>query len=193
MNQDSTYGKPPQGGQGGARDQDPEATAVLPDDAFRPDVAALEQQLAEARAKAEDNFGQYVRSLAELDNLRKRSARDLESAHKYAVERFAQELLPVVDGFEFAQANAAGADAKSLLEGQVATLRLLLKAFEKVGIRELDPAGQPFDPELHEAMVAQPSAEHPANTVLQTIQKGYVLNGRVLRPARVIVAKAPGA
>lgn len=191
MNHDSTHGRPAPG-TAGTQDQDPEATAVLPDEAFRPDVASLEQQLAEARAKAEDNFNQYVRALAELDNLRKRAARDLEVTQKYAVERFAQELLPVVDGFELAQANSAGADAKSLLEGQAATLRLLQKAFEKVGIRELAPAGQPFDPEQHEAMVAQPSAEHPANTVLQTIQKGYVLNGRVLRPARVIVSKASG-
>lgn len=190
MNQDSTYGgRPP----GAAQDQDPEATAVLPDDAFRPDVAALEQQLAEARAKAEENFNQYVRALAELDNFRKRAARDVEMAQKYAVERFAQELLPVVDGFELAQTNAAGADAKSLLEGQAATLRLLVKAFDKAGIRELNPNGQPFNPEQHEAMVAQPSADQPPNTVLQTIQKGYVLNGRVLRPARVIVSKAPDA
>lgn len=189
MNQDPTYGKPAPGARA---DQDPDATAVLPDDAFRPDVTALEQQLAEARAKADENFNQYVRTLAELDNVRKRAARDLGTAQRYAVERFAQELLPVVDGFELAQANAAGADAKSLLEGQAATLRLLLKAFEKAGIAELNPTGQPFNPEQHEAMVAQPSAEQPANTVLQTIQKGYVLNGRVLRPARVIVSKAPG-
>jgi molecular chaperone GrpE len=168
-----------------------EPTAVLPENAFRPDVAALEQQLAEARAKADENFALYVRALAELENVRKRAAKDLEQAHRYGVERFAQELLPVVDGFELAQANAAGADAKSLLEGQAATLRLLLKAFEKAGIAEVDPTGRPFDPEQHEAMVAQPSADVAPNTVLQTIQKGYVLNGRVLRPARVIVSRAP--
>lgn len=189
MTHDPTYGKPAPGG----HEPDPEATAVLPDEAFRPDVAALEQQLAEARAKADENFNQYVRALAELDNVRKRAARDLEMAQKYAVERFAQELLPVVDGFELAQSTAAAADAKTLLEGQAATLRLLVKAFEKAGITELNPTGRPFDPEQHEAMVAQPSAEHPANTVLQTIQKGYVLNGRVLRPARVIVSRAPDA
>lgn len=172
---------------------DPEATAVLPDAAFRPDVSALEQQIAELRAKADDNFNQYVRALAELDNVRKRAARDLEQTQRYAVERFAQELLGVVDGFELALANSATADAKSLLEGQQATLRLLLKAFEKAGIRELDPTGQPFNPEHHEAMVAQPTAAHAPNTVLQTVQKGYSLNGRVLRPARVIVARAPDA
>ena len=123
--------------------------------------------------------------------MRKRAAKDVEQAQRYAVERFAQELLPVLDGFELAQANAAAADARSLLDGQAATLRLLLKACEKAGIVELNPAGTPFNPEQHEAMVAQPSAEVPPNTVLQTVQKGYALNGRVLRPARVIVARAP--
>jgi molecular chaperone GrpE len=173
--------------------RDPEATAVLEGDAFRPDVAGLEQALAAAKQKAEDNFNQYVRLLAEFDNFRKRAARDLESARAYAVERFAQELLPALDGFELAITNAPNADAKSLREGQAATHRLLLKAFEKAGIVELAPAGQPFNPAEHEAMLAEPTAAQPPNTVLKTIQKGYVLNGRVLRPARVIVARAPDA
>jgi molecular chaperone GrpE len=189
MNQDPNDARPAIRSQ----DPDPEATAVLPPGSFHGDAAVLEQQLGEARAKAEENFNLYVRTLAELDNVRKRAARDLELAQKYAVERLAQELLPVLDGFELAQTNAAGADVKTLLEGQAATLRLLLKAFEKAGITELDPVGQPFDPGRHEAMVAQPSAEHPADTVLQTVQKGYLLNGRVLRPARVIVSRAPAA
>ncbi|HUO78547.1 MAG TPA: nucleotide exchange factor GrpE [Steroidobacteraceae bacterium] len=172
---------------------DPDATAILDGDAFRPDLAALEQELATARQKAEENFNQYVRVLAEFDNFRKRAARDLETTRNYAVERFAQELLPALDGFELALANAQHADAKSLLEGQAATHRLLLKAFEKAGIAELDPAGGAFNPAEHEAMLAEPSAAQPPNTVLRTIQKGYVLNGRVLRPARVIVARAPDA
>lgn len=168
-----------------------EPTAVMPGEAFRPELAALEQQLAELRAKADEHYALYVRALAEMENVRKRAAKDLEQAHRFAVEKFAQELLPVLDGFELAQANAGTADPKSLLEGQAATLRLLLKAFEKAGIAELNPNGQPFNPEQHDAMVAQPSADVPPNTVLQTIQKGYVLNGRVLRPARVIVSRAP--
>jgi molecular chaperone GrpE len=167
-----------------------EPTAVLPETAFRADFAALEQQLAEARARADEHYALYVRALAELDNVRKRAAKDLEQAHRYGVEKFAQELLPVMDGFELAQA-AGNADARSLLDGQAATLRLLLKAFEKAGIAELNPTGERFDPQRHEAMVAQPSADVPPDTVLQTVQKGYVLHGRVLRPARVIVARAP--
>ena len=165
---------------------------MLPENSFRPDVAALEKQLAEANAKAEENFALYVRALAELDNVRKRAARDVEQAGRQGVEKLAQELLPAMDSFELANANAAHADAKSLLEGQAATLRLLQKAFEKAGIQAVDPTGRPFDPGQHEAMVAQPTADAPPDTVLQTIQKGYVLNGRLLRPARVIVARAPG-
>jgi molecular chaperone GrpE len=166
---------------------------VLAEGAFGPDVAALEAALAEAKAKAEASHDQYLRALADFDNYRRRAARDLESAQRYGVERFAQELLPALDGFELALANAAAADLKSLIEGQAATHRLLRKAFDKAGIAELEPTGQPFDPEQHEAMAAQPSAAQPPNTVLQTVQKGYVLNGRVLRPARVIVSRAADA
>ena len=171
---------------------DPDATTVL-EGSFRPDLALLEQQLAAAQQKADENFNQYVRVVAEFDNFRKRAGRDLEAAQRYAVERFAQELLPALDGFELAIANAGKADARSLLEGQAATHRLLLKAFEKAGIAELNPAGQPFNPAEHEAMLAEATAAQPPNTVVRTIQKGYVLNGRVLRPARVIVARAPDA
>ncbi|HXQ31136.1 MAG TPA: nucleotide exchange factor GrpE [Steroidobacteraceae bacterium] len=172
---------------------DPEATTVLADDPFQGEVAALEAALAAANAKAAQNYDQYVRALAEFDNYRRRAARDLDAAQRYALERFAQELLPALDGFELALANAAAPDVKSLIEGQAATHRLLMKAFEKAGIAELDPTGQPFNPEQHEAMVAQPTADQPPNTVLQTVQKGYLLNGRVLRPARVIVSRAPDA
>ncbi len=172
---------------------DPEATAILPEDTFRPDVADLDAALAAATAKAEEHFNQYVRTLAEFDNYRKRAARDLENAHRFAVERFAQELVPALDGFELALANAGKSDLALLLEGQAATQRLILKAFEKAGITALDPTGQPFNPNEHEAMVAQPSAAHPPGTVLQTVQKGYLLNGRLLRPARVIVSRGSDA
>jgi molecular chaperone GrpE len=173
--------------------EDPEATAVLPGEAFRPDVAELDAALLAANAKAEENFGQYVRTLAEFDNFRKRAARDLENAHRFAIERFAQELVPALDGFELALANSGTSDVGRLLEGQAATHRLLLKAFEKAGITALDPTGKPFNPNEHEAMVAQPSDAHPPGTVLQTVQKGYLLNGRLLRPARVIVSRAADA
>jgi molecular chaperone GrpE len=172
---------------------DPEATTVLPENAFPADAAAFRQALYEANAAAEEARNQYLRTLAELENIRKRTAREVENAHRFGVERFASELLGVADSLELAGQNAAKADARSLLEGQQATLRLLAKAFDKAGIVELSPAGQIFNPEQHEAMLAQPSADQAPGTVLQVVQKGYALNGRVLRPARVIVARAPDA
>ena len=168
-------------------------STVPPEDAPVADAeapAALDP-LSEAKVQAEAYYAQYLRAVAELENVRKRAARDVEQANRYAIERFANELLPAIDSFELAKVTAASADVKSLLEGQEATHRLLQKAFEKSGIRLLDPTGQPFNPAEHEAMVAAPSTEHPPGTVLQTVQTGYLLNGRLLRPARVIVSKAP--
>jgi molecular chaperone GrpE len=148
--------------------------------------------LAAAEAKASENWNSYLRAVAEMDNYRKRVDRELDNARKYAIERFAQELVSVADSLE-AGINAGGANSGSaLLEGSTATLKQLLRAFDKAGIKVIDPLGQPFDPAWHEAMVAQESRDKPANTVLSVIQKGYSLNGRLLRPARVIVSKAPG-
>jgi molecular chaperone GrpE len=149
--------------------------------------------LAAAEAKASENWNSYLRAAAELDNYRKRMDRELDNARKYAVERFAQELVGVVDSLEAGiSAGAAASAGSALLEGSTATLKQLLRAFDKAGIKVIDPAGQPFDPAWHEAMVAQPSDDKPANTVLSVIQKGYSLNGRLLRPARVVVSKASG-
>jgi molecular chaperone GrpE len=147
--------------------------------------------LAAAEARATENRNSYLRAVAELENFRKRSEREVENARKFAIERFAQELVTVGDALEAGINAGAGTSGTALLEGTQATLRQLQRAFEKGGIKVIDPVGQPFDPEWHEAMVAQVSAEHPANTVLSVIQKGYSLNGRLLRPARVIVSKAP--
>ena len=147
--------------------------------------------LAAAEAKAQENWNSYLRSVAELENYRKRTEREIDNARKFAVERFAQDLVTVGDALEAGIAAGAGTSGP-VLEGAQATLRQLQKAFEKAGIKVIDPAGQPFDPAWHEAMVAQASHDQPANTVLTVIQKGYSLNGRLLRPARVIVSKSPG-
>ncbi len=162
----------------------------------RPDAApdqdpaiALQTALSDAEARAADSKDMYMRALAELDNVRKRAARDVEQAHKFAVDRFANDLIGVKDSLELGL--SAGANVEALKSGTEATLKLLAKAFEKAGLNELEPQGEVFNPELHEAMVTQPSAEHVPNTVLQVIQKGYQLNGRLLRPARVIVAREP--
>ena len=113
------------------------------------------------------------------------------SAQRFALERFAAELLGVRDSLELAVKSAEAADARSLAEGQQATLQLLARAFEQFSIQRIDPLGAPFDPALHEAVVMQESATAPADSVLQVLQSGYQLNGRLLRPARVVVARAP--
>ena len=147
------------------------------------DIEALRAELDKAR-------DQYLRLAAELDNVRKRTDREVQNAHRYGIERFAQALLPVIDSFE-AALHADNLELDTLLEGQRATLRLLEQAFEDAGIERVDPVGEPFDPEHHEAMsmFASPTAE--PDSVIDVIQKGYTLHSRLLRPARVIVAKAP--
>ena len=149
----------------------------------------LKAALEAAEARALEHKDLYMRALAELENVRKRAAREVEQAHKFAVERFAGDLIGVKDSLELG-VNASGT-VENLRAGTEATLKLLAKAFEKAGLIEIEPQGQAFDPELHEAMVTQPSAEHEPNSVLQVVQKGYQLNGRLLRPARVIVAREP--
>jgi molecular chaperone GrpE len=146
--------------------------------------------LAEAEARAAENRNSYLRAVAELENFRKRTERELDNARKYAIERFAQDLVPVGDSLEAGISAATANPGPALLEGAQATLKQLQKAFDKAGIKVIDPLGAPFDPDWHEAMVAQPSREAAPNTVLSVIQKGYSLNGRLLRPARVVVSKA---
>lgn len=153
----------------------------------------LQARLAAAEARAKESHEQYLRCLAEIDNVRKRAQREIETANRYGLERFAQELLPVKEGLDLAVENAPTADRDSLAAGQAATRDLLARAFERFGIVELNPLGEPFDPTLHEAMMVQPSATAEPDSVLNVVQRGYALNGRLLRPARVIVAKAPGA
>ncbi len=154
-------------------------------------IAERERARAEAEQRAASLRDQYLRSAAELDNVRKRAQREVENASRFGLERFAQELLPVRDSLELAVASAANADAASLAAGQQATLQLLAKAFEKLNIREIDPLGEPFDPARQEAVLMQESRSAEPNSVLQVVQRGYELGGRLLRPARVIVARAP--
>jgi molecular chaperone GrpE len=153
--------------------------------------AALAARVAAELAQKEAREAQ-LRALAELDNVRKRAQRDVENAQRFALERFAAELLAVRDSLELATGSAT-VDAAALAAGQLATLQLLQKAFEKFAIVQLNPKGAVFDPQLHEAVLAQPTAAAAAGTVLEVLQSGYQLNGRLLRPARVIVAAAPAA
>ena len=152
------------------------------------DAAASIEQL---QAKADENWDRYLRAAAEIENVRKRASRDVEHARKFALENFGRDLLAVKDSLEMGLEAAETADAESLRTGSEATLKLLATTLERFGITEVDPEGEPFDPELHEAMTMQPSADVEPGSVLTVIQKGYALNGRLLRPARVIVASEP--
>ncbi|MDE2220487.1 MAG: nucleotide exchange factor GrpE [Gammaproteobacteria bacterium] len=157
------------------------------------ELAELKAALEAARQASAAARDAQLRGAAELDNVRKRTQRDIENAHRFALERFAGELLAVRDSLELAALNAASADAATLAAGQQATLQLLAAAFEKFSIQRIDPLGAAFDPSLHEAVAVQESATAAPDSVLQVLQSGYQLNGRLLRPARVIVARAPQA
>ena len=147
-----------------------------------------EEALGALQARADENWDRYVRAAAELENVRKRAARDVENAHKFALERFGKELLTVRDTLEMGLAAADGASIESLIEGKEATLKMLTTVLQQFGIEEVDPEGEPFDPELHEAISMQPSENVEPGSVVTVVQKGYTLNGRLLRPAMVIVA-----
>ncbi len=143
---------------------------------------------AELQAKADENWDRYLRAAAEVENVRKRAARDVENARMYALETFSKELLGVKDSLEMGLAASDSADAESLVKGSKATLKLLTATLERFGVSEVDPEGEPFDPEFHEAISMQPSADAEPGSVLTVVQKGYALHGRLLRPACVIVA-----
>jgi len=162
-----------------------------PEGSLPGELEQLRAELDEARGQAAQQRDLVLRAAAELDNIRKRAARDVEQAHRYALEKLVQELLPVVDGLESAVSTGARADAASLAAGQEATLKLLKKALERFAVITLDPQGEPFDPERHEAMAMQDSPTAEPHSVLHVVQRGYELNGRLLRPARVIVARGP--
>jgi molecular chaperone GrpE len=173
-------------------DQDAVPAATNDETAGADDPRQLAIELAAALAQAEAARDAQLRAAAEMDNVRKRAQRDVEAAHRFAVERFGADMVEVRDSLELGlQAAGSSPEAGRFVEGMQATLRLLDKAFERAGIAVVDPAGQAFNPELHEAMTTQPSPDAVPGSVLAVIQKGFTLNGRLLRPARVVVARAP--
>jgi molecular chaperone GrpE len=168
-----------------------EPTTVLPETAAQlVELERLSQALAESEERARSHWEQYLRAVADLENVRKRAARDVEAANRYGLEKFVAELLPVRDSLELAVRNGANADARTLIAGQDATLKLLERVFDKFNIRQIDPAGETFDPKEHEAVLMQEAGDAEPNSVLQVVQPGYELGGRLLRPARVVVARA---
>jgi molecular chaperone GrpE len=150
----------------------------------------LEKQLNEALATIDDQKDSVLRAKAEVDNIRRRAAIDVEKARKFALEKFANELLPVIDNLERALDVEKTAENDVMYEGVQLTLKSLISSVNKAGIEQVDPKGDVFNPDLHQAISMVPTDEQPANTVIQVMQKGYQLNGRLLRPAMVTVAQA---
>lgn len=187
---------------------DPRAEAILPGtEVVAPGASASEtdappvsheefevvqRDLDQALAKADEHWKLYLGAHAEMENLRKRAERDVQNAHKFALERFFSELLPVRDSLELGLAAINDTvEVAKLREGVELTLRQLAAAMEKFGARELNPLGAKFNPNEHEAMAMLPTDQVEPNTVVQVLQKGYLLNERLLRPAKVLVAQAP--
>lgn len=148
--------------------------------------------LQDAQAKADQHWNQLLLARAETENVRRRAERDVESAHKYALEKFVRELLPVRDSLELGLAATEGeqTDLGKIREGMELTLKVFGNALEKFGVKAIEPKGDRFNPELHQAMAMQETSDVEPNTVLTVYQKGYTLNDRLLRPAMVVVSRA---
>ncbi|WP_039045208.1 MULTISPECIES: nucleotide exchange factor GrpE [Plesiomonas] len=151
-------------------------------------IAELEKELDTAKSNERDSV---LRARAEVDNIRRRAEQDVEKAHKFALEKFANELLPVIDSLERAVelADKQNTDLHAMIEGVELTLKSLYSAMNKFGVEPVDQVGCPFNPDVHQAMSMVESAEHPANHIVMVLQKGYTLNGRLIRPAMVMVSK----
>lgn len=172
----------------GGRDDDPDATQETVDP--EAELERLKEELAEAQSKVDEYWQRVLRAQADQDNTRKRAERDVQNAHKYALEKFVNDLLPVVDSLEMGLLAAVeDASAEKIREGTELTLKMLLDVLKKYGVEAVDPVGESFDPELHQAMSMQPSSDVPPNTVTAVMQKGYTLNDRLIRPAMVMVSK----
>ena len=171
------------------------AAATAPEAPAAVDIGALKVELEAAQAQAAENLDKFMRAKAETENVRRRAETDVASAHKFAIERFALEMLAVKDSLERARTvdlKTSDAALEKMFEGIDLTLKLMDSIFQKFALTEISPAiGDKFDPEKHQAMSAQDNAEVPPNHVLMVLQRGYLLNNRLLRPALVIVARAP--
>ena len=154
-------------------------------------IESLSEQIEALKSAAADSLDKTIRAHAELDNVRKRATRDIENAHKYALDKFINELLPVIDSMELGlNASTDDEDISSLREGMDMTMKMFCSSLEKSGVKPVDPQkGDKFNPEQHEAVTVQEVDDAESGTVVITLQKGYELNGRLIRPAMVIVAK----
>lgn len=166
----------------------PEAASVDPIVAKDQRIAELEEALAIATKNEKEAM---LRARAEIDNVRRRVEADVEKAHKFALEKFSAALLPVIDNLERALelTDRSNSELAPTIEGVELTLKSLLDAVNKFGVQAVDQDNVPFNPDVHEAMSMVPSPDHAPNHVMSVIQKGYTLNGRLIRPAMVIVSK----
>lgn len=155
-----------------------------------PSYEVLEQKLTETEQKAQENWDKFLRAQAEMDNIRRRLEKDVSNAYKYAQDKLLNALLPIVDSLERAiETSQSGEINKALIEGVELTLKLFIDTLDKQGVKQLNPVGENFDPNFHEAISMQETEEVDSGCVLSVIQKGYKLHERVLRPALVVVAK----
>ncbi len=155
------------------------------------DAESVEDQLVKAQETIQDYWDQMMRLRAEIENNRKRAERDVENAHKYALRSFIENLLPIVDSMEMGQSAAAADNAtlESIREGSEMTMKMFLQVLEKQGLEQIDPLGEQFDPERHQAISMIEAEDAQSNTVIEVMQKGFALNDRLVRPAMVVVAK----
>ncbi len=151
----------------------------------------LQAQLDAANARADENWEKVLLAKAEVENIRRRTQKDVEKAHRFSIEKFAKDMLPVVDSLEMGLASVATSegDVTAIKEGMELTYKQLLASLEKSGVKQVNPEGESFSPDFHQAISMVPSADHEPNTVIQVFQKGYTLNDRLLRPAMVIVSQ----
>ena len=154
------------------------------------DVEFLQGQLEKLQEQSKVSLDKVVRAQAEMENLRKRAARDVENAHKYALEKFTDELLPIMDSLELGlSASVKAKNLDDLCKGMELTLEMFNTVMEKFGITMIEPKGEKFDPELHDAVSMQETDDSNSGIIIEVMQKGYTLNGRLIRPAMVVVAK----
>ena len=159
-------------------------------DALRSDLEKSHMKAEEAHQKAEENWDKALRALSELENVKRRADEDVSRARKFALDRFVNELLPVIDSLEHALAvDIDSPDMQAMKEGVELTLKMFINVLQKFGVEVLDPVGEPFNPEIHEAISMLPSPDIKSNMIVNVVQRGYLLNGRVVRAAKVVVSQ----
>ncbi len=174
-------------GEAPVEEEGAELPLEVPEEEVQPETAAAQEEDSAQVAELKD---QVLRTLAEMENIKRRAARDVENAHKFAIEKLINDLFPVLDSLEKAvEAAAAIEGAEAISEGVTLSMKLFVDTLAKSGVEQIDPLGEPFDPQMHEAMTMVPNPDAEPNSVMDVMQKGYRLNGRLVRAAKVIVVQ----